>query len=105
MTLFSKPPMKPCVSLCAYQYLCLKIATNPNQSSVWYLKQLSRYLEGTPSIIDDYGFFFYGAEACNWEDLFTNKHKGEALTSSYTVTDEGMNVAKRAAQQIGLTLP
>lgn len=105
MTLFSKPPMKPRVSLCALQYLCLKIATNPGQTSIWYLKQLNGYLEGIPSIISDYGFFFYDESYRARESYFINKYKGAEWISSYTVTDEGMNVAKRAAAQIGLTLP
>jgi hypothetical protein len=108
MTSYSEPPTKPHVQLTALEYLCLKIATNPGKSSVWYLKQLNCYREGHLSIVNSYGFFFdpesYGGSA-GFEEYFTNKYRGAEWISSYTVTDEGMNVAKKAAQKIGLTLP
>ena len=108
MTSYSEPPMKPHVQLTALEYLCLKIATNPGKSSVWYLKQLNCYREGHLSIVNRFSFFFdpesYGGHA-GFEDYFTNKYGGAQWISSYTVTDKGMNVAKRAAKMIGLTLP
>ena len=111
MTSYSEPPMKPHVQLTALEYLCLKIATNPGKSSVWYLKQLNCYREGHLSIVNRFSFFFdpesYGVAptVVGFEKYFTNKYRGANWISSYTVTDEGMNVAKRAAQMIGLTLP
>lgn len=111
MTLSPKPPLKPRVSLTAFQYLCLKIATSPKQSSIWYLKQLNGYLEGTSSVISVHHFFFDGDALDPWslsisyKDYFVNQNAGHHDQSSYTVTDKGMDVAKKAAVQIGLTLP
>jgi hypothetical protein len=107
MTSYSKPPAKPHVQLTALEYLCLKIAANPGKSSVWYLKQLNCYREGHLTIVNSYGFFFDPEsfeDGRGFEDYFTNKYHGAQWISSYTVTDKGMNVAKRAAKMIGLTL-
>jgi hypothetical protein len=106
MTLFVQRPFIPCpnVVLSSFEYICLKIATNPLRSANWYLKKLNGYITGNPRVPywDDY----FSENAINYTGVyFTNKYSGAEWISSYTVTAEGLNVAKKAAQKIGLTLP
>lgn len=102
MTLFVQRTFipSPNVVLSSFEYLCLKIATNPGRSGRWYLKKLNGYIMGDPCVPywDDYFSELTGV-------YFINQYAGARHVSSYTITTVGMAVAKKAAQKIGLTLP
>lgn len=91
----------PNLALTELEYLCLKIATNPGRSAIWYLKQLNGYLAGN-SLFDIHNSVFFNSAHDYIGKYYT--HQYVKYNYVYKITAEGEDVAIRAAKKIGLTL-
>jgi hypothetical protein len=89
----------PILALTESEYLLLKMATQPKNSSAYYINASNRYFNRTVfratfNLGTSYWYGYY---------YFDVKNKNSPV-SEYILTPKGMEIAMAAAKKIGLTL-
>lgn len=93
------------LALTELEFILIKMATNPEKNSVFYIKALNGYLNGNPLYFDRSlatNYFALGSKFIGeyYKDVRPNIFEYPI----YKLTPKGMEVAIVAAKKIGLTL-